>query len=97
MPDSPPDTAEQPRLWQVKIALVATAAEHEHVMDKLSAVLCPDPDHEGPCPIPWAMHSVNEDSLSGRKRKALLAEIQDTNGDPAPDEEASVPDATGHS
>jgi len=29
------------------------------------------------------MHSVNGDSLSAKKRKALLKEIEETNGDPA--------------
>ncbi|MFE4957689.1 hypothetical protein ACFRCW_27350 [Streptomyces sp. NPDC056653] len=70
------------RLWQVKIALVATSEQHEEVLDRLSDVLCPDSDHEGPCPLPWAMHSVNEDSLSAKQRKALLEEIEETNWDP---------------
>ncbi|MGW1721533.1 hypothetical protein ACWCQK_01195 [Streptomyces sp. NPDC002306] len=79
---SPPDSPEQPRLWQVKIAHVATAARHEELMDRLAEVLCPDPDHEGPCAVPWAMHSVNGDSLSSRQRAALLTEIEETNPDP---------------
>ncbi|MFE7356901.1 hypothetical protein ACFU8Q_27985 [Streptomyces sp. NPDC057543] len=84
---TPDDTPEQPRLWQVKIAMVATAAEHEELMDRLTDVLCPDPEHEGPCPVPWAMHSVNGDSLSRGKRKALLAEIRETNWNPEDDQD----------
>ncbi|MDW4907557.1 hypothetical protein RB628_19945 [Streptomyces sp. ADMS] len=79
----PESVTEEPRLWQVKIALVATPAKHEELMDRLVDVLCPDSGHEGPCPIPWAMRSVNGDSLSAKKRKALLEEIEETNGDPA--------------
>lgn len=82
MSDPTQDSSEQPRLWQVKIALIATAVQHEELMDRISAVLCPDPSHEGPCPIPWAMHSVNGDSLSRRQRKALLTEIKETNWNP---------------
>lgn len=67
------------RLWQVKVAVLATPAEHEELLDRLTDVLCPDPDHEGPCAIPWAMHSVNGDSLSAAQREALLGEIADTN------------------
>ncbi|WP_330288107.1 hypothetical protein [Streptomyces sp. NBC_00576] len=79
----PESVAEEPRLWQVNIALVTTSAKHEELMDRLVDVLCPDPRHEGPCPIPWAMNSVAGDSLSAKKRKALLKEIEETNGDPA--------------
>ncbi|MFJ2172128.1 hypothetical protein ACIOHE_04330 [Streptomyces sp. NPDC087851] len=73
-------TRAEPELWQVNIALLATAAQHEEVMDRLVEVLCPDPSHEGPCPIPWGVHSVNGDSLSQKKRKALREEIAETNG-----------------
>jgi hypothetical protein len=80
--DPTQDTPEQPKLWQVKIALIATADEHEALMDRIVDVLCPDPGHDGPCPIPWGMHSVNGDSLSHRERKALLTEIKETNPGP---------------
>ncbi|MCH5677334.1 hypothetical protein [Streptomyces gilvus] len=66
----------------MKIALIATAAQHEEVMDRIVEVLCPDPGHDGPCPIPWGMHSVNGESLSHRERKALLTEIKETNWGP---------------
>ncbi|MFL5993333.1 MAG: hypothetical protein ACJ736_03225 [Streptomyces sp.] len=82
MPDTTQDTPEQPKLWQVKIALIATATQHEELMDRIVELLCPDPDHEGPCPIPWGMHSVNGESLSHRERKALLTEIKETNCGP---------------
>ncbi|WP_324786473.1 hypothetical protein [Streptomyces sp. H51] len=83
MSDAAQEPVEEPRLWEVKIGLIATAAQHEELMDRIVEVLCPDPDHEGPCPIPWGMHSVTGDSLSPRRRKALLREIVETNGDPA--------------
>ncbi|MBN3931963.1 hypothetical protein IQ279_20425 [Streptomyces verrucosisporus] len=96
MPETAPDTdpgaspdadsgSEEPRLWQVKIAVIATSAEHEELMDRLADVLCPDPDHEGPCPVPWGMHSVNGDSLTDEERSALLTEIEETNWDPEED------------
>ncbi|MET7737963.1 hypothetical protein ABZT02_42740 [Streptomyces sp. NPDC005402] len=66
----------------MKIALIATAAQHEELMDRIVEVLCPDPGHDGPCPIPWGMHSVNGESLSRRERKALLTEIKETNWGP---------------
>ncbi|MER7835696.1 hypothetical protein ABTY98_07200 [Streptomyces sp. NPDC096040] len=79
MPDPTQDPAEQPGLWQVQIALIATAAQHEELMDRISEILRPDPGHEGPCPIRWGMHSVNGESLPPRQREALLTEIEETN------------------
>lgn len=76
-----PATTQEKRLWQVKIALVATAVEHEELLDRLGEVLCPDPDHEGPCPVPWAMHSLNQDGLSPKMRVTLIQEIEETNLD----------------
>ncbi|MEU9102251.1 hypothetical protein [Streptomyces sp. NPDC048361] len=80
------NTPRQAELWQVTIAMVATQEQHEKLMDQLTDVLCPDPDHEGPCPVPWAMRSTNGDSLSRRKRKALLTEITETNWNPTGEE-----------
>ena len=75
----PTDGTEERRLWYVEMAFIATAAEHEALLDRLADVLCPDPRHAGPCAVPWALHSLNEDSLSAKKRRALLREIDDTN------------------
>ncbi|MFD4029703.1 hypothetical protein ACFWVP_04010 [Streptomyces sp. NPDC058637] len=69
-------------LWQVTIAFLATAAQHEQLMDRLVEVLCPDSSREGPCPIPWGVHSVNGESLSRKKRKALREDIAETGPDP---------------
>ncbi|MFC9242847.1 hypothetical protein ACFT7S_02025 [Streptomyces sp. NPDC057136] len=84
MSDPTTSPADRPRLRQVDIAIVATAAEHEALMDRITDVLCPDASHEGPCAIPWSMSSVDGDSLSRRKRRNLLDAIKDTNPDSAP-------------
>jgi hypothetical protein len=73
------DADPERKLWYVKVAFLATPAHHEALLDRLSDVLCPDADHEGPCETPWALRSINGDSLSAKKRKALLNEIEDTN------------------
>ncbi len=79
MSDAEGTTAE-PRLWYVKMAFLATPAQHEELLDRLADVLCRDSSHEGPCAIPWGMRSVNGDSLSKKKQKALREEIAETNG-----------------
>jgi hypothetical protein len=67
------------KLWCVQVAFLATPAHHEALLDQLTDVLCSDPNHNGPCDTPWALHSVEGDSLPAKKREALLREIEDTN------------------
>ncbi|MFI5617990.1 hypothetical protein [Streptomyces sp. NPDC051567] len=67
------------RLWKVELAVMATEAECDALTDRFVEVLCPDPDHEGDCEIPWAMHSTDGASLSAKKRRAMLRAIEDTN------------------
>lgn len=73
------DATEEPGLWEIRIAVVATASEHELLLDRFTDVLCPDANHEGPCAMPWAMHSVNQDALSRRRKKIWSERIEDTN------------------
>ncbi|RKN49080.1 hypothetical protein D7223_06055 [Micromonospora endolithica] len=68
------------------LALVATDAEHDELLDRVVTVLCPDAEHDGPCPVPWATTSVAGDSLPPPERVALVEAIEETNwtahGDP---------------
>ncbi|GAA3005050.1 hypothetical protein [Streptomyces fulvorobeus] len=79
MSDSTTESADRPRLRHVGIAVFATAAEHEALMERMAEVLCADPSHEGPCAVPWAMSSVDGDSLSRRRRRQLMDAIEETN------------------
>lgn len=67
-------------LWRVEIGLLASADEVDRLTDEIIRVLCPDPDHEGACDIPWSLTTVDGESLSTRKRRDLIANIESTNG-----------------
>ncbi|MEU8379113.1 hypothetical protein AB0C32_07960, partial [Streptosporangium sp. NPDC048865] len=69
---------QEARLWKMVIALTATERQTEELSDRIVEVLCPDPDHEGPCQIPWALHVVEGASLSKAEQRRLRAEIDDT-------------------
>lgn len=67
-----------PRLWKVVIALEATSEQVDALTDRFVETICPDPDHEGPCATPWALHVTDGASLGAREQKRLRAEIEDT-------------------
>ena len=50
----------------------------EALTDRLVETICPDPNHEGWCDKPWALHVTDGSSLSAREQKRLRDEIKDT-------------------
>lgn len=44
----------QRQIYEIRVGPVATHGEMESVREDLARVLCPDPDHRSPCPVPWA-------------------------------------------
>lgn len=44
----------EPRLWEVRVGLYCTDAEAAAIVEGIQRLLCPDPDHEPPCPVPWS-------------------------------------------
>ena len=62
MTDELPDRSEQ-EIWHIGAIIRATHEQAEEVLAALGRILCPDPDHDGPCPVPWTtiMSPVYED------------------------------------
>ena len=46
------------RVWCVAVYVHATDDEVEDVAERLGAALCPDPAHEGLCPVPWTTETT---------------------------------------
>jgi hypothetical protein len=69
---------DEARLWKVVISLTATTQQKDDLCDRFVETICPDPDHDGPCEIPWALHVTAGDSLDSDERQRLLTEIHDT-------------------
>ncbi|MFE9407091.1 hypothetical protein ACFYNY_35865 [Streptomyces sp. NPDC006530] len=49
----PPNRAE-PRVHEIRIQDCADTEEAVALQEPVERLLCPDPDHEPPCPIPWS-------------------------------------------
>jgi hypothetical protein len=39
--------------WEVRVGLFATREQAEDVLTRIQRLLCPEPEHRSPCPIPW--------------------------------------------
>ncbi|MER8085403.1 hypothetical protein ABTZ57_09720 [Streptomyces sp. NPDC094048] len=46
--------SENPSIWEVRLGVYATQQQAEEVEERIARLLCPDPDHAPPCPIPWS-------------------------------------------
>lgn len=39
--------------WTISTTVWASEAEMRLVEEQIERILCPDPDHAPPCPVPW--------------------------------------------
>ncbi|MGW2561993.1 hypothetical protein ACWCXB_22620 [Streptomyces sp. NPDC001514] len=47
--------SEEPGVWEVRLGVYATRQQAEEIKAQITRLLCPDPDHPSPCPIPWSV------------------------------------------
>ncbi|MFF9345849.1 hypothetical protein [Streptomyces sp. NPDC014734] len=46
---------ENPSVWEVRLGMYATPQQAEEIKERIARLLCSDPDHAPPCPIPWSV------------------------------------------
>ena len=54
--------AEVKGVWEVRLGIHCTRQQAEEIKERIVHLLCPDPAHAAPCPVPW---SVSLADLSG--------------------------------
>jgi hypothetical protein len=42
-------------VWEVRLGLYATREQAEQIKERIAGLLCADPDHAPPCPVPWSL------------------------------------------
>lgn len=42
-------------VWEVRLGLYCTGRQAEEIKEQISRLLCPDPGHAPPCPVPWSV------------------------------------------
>ncbi|MEV0360246.1 hypothetical protein AB0H71_29735 [Nocardia sp. NPDC050697] len=60
---------EDKRLWEIHVGIIATEAEARAFTEKVERLLCPDPDHAPPCPIPWSVSMDAEQDMEADRRR----------------------------
>ncbi|WP_181767996.1 hypothetical protein [Streptomyces albidus (ex Kaewkla and Franco 2022)] len=53
---------EEPGVREVRLGIHATAQQAEEIKERIVRMLCPDPEHAPPCPVPWSVSLLD---LSG--------------------------------
>ncbi|QWF84269.1 hypothetical protein [Amycolatopsis sp. CA-230715] len=54
-------------VWEIRLGVVASEAQADELKERIMRLLCPDPDHAPPCPIPWslALMPADDDAYPG--------------------------------
>lgn len=56
----------EPGVWELRLGMYATEQQAEEVKEKIKLLLCPDPEHASPCPIPWSVALLSGPDLDDR-------------------------------
>lgn len=55
---------------ELRVGLLTSRPRMDVLRDELTRVLCPDPEHDSPCPIPWAAgYTDGEDEAAHLERR----------------------------
>ncbi len=63
--------ADEPRVYEIGVRGCAGVAEALALQEPIARMLCPEPEHEGPCPVPWEF-SLGDDTEDGETSAVLL-------------------------
>lgn len=66
--------AEEPGVWEVRLGVFATRRQAEEVKARVAALLCPDPEHAPPCPVPWSVALLHGSDLDDPEAYEELVE-----------------------
>ena len=72
---------ESESFYRVSALVYATEAQAEVLEQQVQRLLCPDPDHQPPCPIPW--ETFVEPVTEGQDTESLQQQIDAEGGSPA--------------
>lgn len=66
---------------EIHLGIWATDADADELMERITRLLCPDPDHAPPCPIPWEIGSRPLDPESP-DAESLREQVRHEYGEP---------------
>jgi hypothetical protein len=65
---------DETKVWEIRLGVHATRQDAEQLTEQISRLLCPDPDHAPPCPIPWTIGLVAAEGEDGTHAYPELVE-----------------------
>lgn len=72
--------SEERSVYELRVGLYSTKEQAEEIKERVARLLCPDPDHAPPCPVPWSLLLLSGEDLDDSDAYAMLveqAEIED--------------------
>ncbi|ELS56108.1 hypothetical protein [Streptomyces viridochromogenes] len=51
---------EEQSVWEVRLGIYATQEQADEIKEQIVRLLCPDPDHAPPCPVPWSVMMLRD-------------------------------------
>jgi hypothetical protein len=67
-------------IWEVRLGIFATEQQAETIKEQVTRLLCPDPDHAPPCPVPWTVQLLARSALDDADTYAELIDQANTEG-----------------
>lgn len=75
-------------MWEIRIGVHCTAEQARNLVDDIQLMLCPDPWHNPPCPIPWSTaHWQLDEQVAAENYAELIEQArieQPAEGNPPP-------------
>ncbi|MFI9625596.1 hypothetical protein [Streptomyces sp. NPDC052042] len=68
--------SENPSVWEVRLGVYATPRQAEEIKERIAGMLCPDPDHAPPCPIPWSVSLHHGEGLEDGSYAELIEQAE---------------------
>lgn len=84
----PIDQRQPAGYWRVELTVRATKDQVDRLGADIAGLLCPDPDHAPPCPIPWEIGSypLDEDDprVTSLRQQVLIESPGPDGANPSP-------------
>jgi hypothetical protein len=63
-------------VWEVRLGIYSTRHQAEEIMEQITRLMCPDPEHAPPCPIPWSVALLHGADLDSRTYPELVEQAR---------------------
>ncbi|MEU4803938.1 hypothetical protein [Actinosynnema sp. NPDC023587] len=65
---------------EIRIGVYATEEQARDLVERIKLVLCPEPEHAGPCAVPWSVGLVPGEALTDDHYPELVEQFRVENG-----------------